>query len=80
MSKPGYASEKAVPGSEGRANCRFHQLMTRCGAEGILRHAYALANANKYAPDVDGKTFDSIESGGLEKWFESLRTDLRSLQ
>jgi len=56
---------------------RFYLLYDKIYREDVLKHAYALVKANQGAPGVDGQTFEAIESGGLEKWMEGIRKDLR---
>jgi RNA-directed DNA polymerase len=55
---------------------RFYLLYDKIYREDILRHAYALAQANAGAPGVDGKAFAAIEASGLEKWLAGLREEL----
>ena len=55
---------------------RFYMLYDKIYREDILRHAYALARANKGAPGVDGVTFAMVEAAGLEAWLANIRSDL----
>jgi len=55
---------------------RFHQLYDKVYRNDIVAHAYALARSNGGAPGVDGVTFKSIESQGLEKWLAGIREEL----
>jgi len=55
---------------------RFYLLYDKICREDILRHAYALARANRGAPGVDGLTFTTIDAAGLEEWLAALRKDL----
>ena len=57
--------------------CRFYLLYDKIYREDILAHAYHLAKSNYGAPGVDGQTFEMIESGNLEKWFDGIRKELR---
>lgn len=43
-----------------------------------LRTSYKLAKENKWAPGVDGVTFEEIESTGVDNFLESIRKDLLS--
>ena len=56
---------------------RFHQLYDKVYRADIAAHAYALARFNGGAAGVDGVTFESIESQGLEKWLAGIREELR---
>ena len=55
---------------------RFYLLYDKICCEDILRHAYALARANRGAPGVDGVSFTAIEAAGLEEWLAGLGKDL----
>src|SRR5437868_13593054 len=55
---------------------RFYLLYDKICREDILRHAYALARANRGAPGVDGVSFTTIEAAGLEEWLAGLGKDL----
>src|SRR5713226_4949257 len=65
-----YCKAKAEPAF------RFYLLYDKIYREDILRHAYALARANKGAPGVDGVTFAMVEADGLEAWLAGIRNDL----
>ena len=56
---------------------RFYLLYDKIWRSDILRHAYALARANRGAPGVDGVTFAMIEAEGLEEWLARLGEDVR---
>src|ERR1700719_3541459 len=51
---------------------RFYLLYDKIYREDILSHAYKLARANKGAPGVDGRSFDDIESTGLDTWLTGI--------
>ena len=66
-----YAKAKAEPGY------RFYLLYDKIYRTDILAHAYALAEANKGAPGVDGVTFEKVEAAGVEGWLVALGQELR---
>src|SRR5579863_5847237 len=55
---------------------RFYLLYDKICREDVLRHAYALACANRGAPGVDNITFGHIETSGRENWLARLREEL----
>src|SRR5437763_2630368 len=65
-----YCKAKAEPAF------RFYLLYDKICREDILRHAYALARANRGAPGVDGVSFTALEAAGLEEWLAGLGKDL----
>src|SRR5579863_2679828 len=67
-----YRKAKAAPAF------RFYLLYDKICREDVLRHAYALACANRGAPGVDNITFGHIETSGRENWLASLREELVS--
>ena len=67
-----YLKAKAEP------DFRFYQLYDKIYRDDILRHAYGLAKRNGGAPGVDRKTFEMIESEGLEEWLSGIREELHS--
>ena len=67
-----YLKSKAEPAY------RFYLLYDKFWREDIVRHAYALAKANKGVAGVDGETFEQIEAAGLEEWLARLREEIRT--
>ena len=57
---------------------RFHFLYDKVWRGDILAHAYALSRSNGGAPGVDGETFARIEDGGVGRWLDELREDIRT--
>ena len=58
-------------------NFRFYALSDKLCREDILAFSYRLAKSNGGAGGVDGETFSSIESKGVEAWLEGLQSDLK---
>jgi RNA-directed DNA polymerase len=56
---------------------RFYSLYDKVYRMDILQHAYAQAKANAGAPGVDGKTFEDIETEGLQQYLVALQEELR---
>lgn len=56
---------------------RFYTLYDKVYRPDILRHAYALAKANRGAPGVDGKTFRDIKEYGEERFVEEIARELK---
>lgn len=71
LQKKLYLKAKAEP------DFRFYMLYDKIYREDIIEHAFRLARANGGAPGVDGKSFDEIESDGVEKWLSGIRKELR---
>ena len=57
---------------------RFHFLYDKVWRGDILAHAYALSRTNGGAPGVDGETFARLEEGGVGRWLDELREDIRT--
>jgi len=43
----------------------------------VLEHAYRCCRAKGGAAGVDGQTFEDIESGGIERWWDELTKELK---
>ena len=56
---------------------RFHFLYDKVSGDAPA-HAYALSRANGGAPGGDGETFARIEDGGVGRWLDELREDIRT--
>ena len=66
-----HAKAKASPGQ------RFHALYDKVYRSDVLSHAWAVCRGNGGAPGVDGKSFEDIESEGVEGWLEALAKELK---
>jgi RNA-directed DNA polymerase len=67
-----YFKAKAEP------DFRFYLLYDKIYREDILRHAYRLVKANGGGAGVDGITFETIESKGLDDWLSGIREELKA--
>lgn len=65
-----YEKAKQEPGF------RFYTLYDKVCWPETLSLAYAQAKANRGAPGRDGVRFEDIESYGVERWLDELRTEL----
>ena len=57
---------------------KFWGLYCHLSKEETLKEAYRLARANGGAPGVDGKSFEDIETEGVEGFLEGIRQELLS--
>ncbi len=57
---------------------RFYSLYDKTYRTDILAEAYRKAKANGGTSGIDGETFDSIESSGLNLYLDVLRKELKS--
>ena len=53
---------------------RFHALWDKVCRADIIEEAYGRCRVNDGAPGADGITFERIETEGLDRWLERLRT------
>ena len=67
-----YVKAKAEP------SWRFWGLYVHVCKRETLLEAYRLAKQNNGAPGIDGVTFESVESGGVDRLVEELREELVS--
>ena len=56
---------------------RFYQLYDKLYRNDVLEFAYRLSRSKKGKPGIDGKTFDQIESEGVEAWLGKLTQELQ---
>jgi group II intron reverse transcriptase/maturase len=66
-----HAKAKEAPGY------RFYSLADKIYREDVLSYAYRVSRNNDGTPGVDGESFESIESSGVEGWLGALAEDLR---
>ena len=66
-----HAKAKEEPGF------RFYALYDKIYRMDVLEHAYACCRANKWAPGVDGLTFEGAKTYGRERWLGELAQQLR---
>ena len=64
--------------AKAEAEFRFYQLYDKLYRADILSYAYRLCRANGGAAGVDGETFGTIESQGVEVWLGELTEVLRN--
>jgi RNA-directed DNA polymerase len=57
---------------------RFWGIFVHITKMETLREAYRIAKSNGGAPGIDNRTFDDIESSGLEEFLSAIRDDLLS--
>ncbi len=57
---------------------RFWGLYCHICNKEVLQESYRLAKANNGAPGIDGKSFEDIETEGLEGFLEEIRQELLS--
>ena len=65
------AQAKASP------NQRLHALYDKVYRSDVLGYAYARCKANGGAAGVDGRTFDDIETYGVDRWLGELAEELK---
>jgi RNA-directed DNA polymerase len=59
---------------------RFYSLYDKVSRTDFLEAAYGWCKFNKGAPGVDGKTFEDIESYGVERFLRELADELKELK
>lgn len=59
---------------------RFYSLYDKVFRADFLEAAYAQCKSNKGAPGVDGRTFEDIESYGVERFLRELADGLKGLR
>jgi len=56
---------------------RFYSLYDKIYRRDVLAFAYRRCRANGGSAGVDGQTFETIESAGLEAWLDELTEELK---
>jgi|GEM_PF-3146936 len=59
---------------------KFWGLYCHLSKKEVLKEAYRLAKANSGAPGIDGKTFEEIETEGVDGFLEGIRQELGIIQ
>jgi len=62
--------------AKAKAKFRFYSLYDKVYRQDFLEAAYAQCKSNDGAPGVDGKTFEDIESYGVERYLAELADEL----
>ena len=63
--------------AKGSPDFRFYAIYDKVYRADVMAHAYDRCRVNGGAPGVDGVTFETIESHGLEQWLGELAQELK---